>query len=255
MDIPDCQRLHLGRFKLKGLSGPGKISNVSIGDKREDLVVFILYRATSTCGECGLSLRKGDMIRLKGEKGALCLGCADLDHLEFLPRGDAAVTRRSTKYSRLWAVVVQWSNSRKRYERQGVLADPAAIERAVAETEADSEERARRREREAVRREGLDRKYIDQFAQAIRDEFPGIPSGAEIKIAEHACVKYSGRVGRSAAAKSFEPDAVFLAVQAHVRHAYTDYDELLFKYDNRQLARKRVREKIEAILAEWRGER
>jgi hypothetical protein len=237
---------------LKAHSSRGKILSVAVGEKREDLVVFILYRATSPCVECGLSLRKGDLIRLQGENGALCLECADLDHLEFLPRGDAAVTRRSTKYSSLWAVVVQWSNSRKHYERQGILADPAAIERAVADSEADSEERARRREREAVRREGLDRKYINQFAQSVRDEFPCIPSGADIKIAEHACLKYSGRVGRSAAAKSLEPDAIFLAVKAHVRHAYTDYDELLFKYDDRRLARKRVREKIEAILEEWR---
>jgi hypothetical protein len=51
----------------------------------------------------------------------------------------------------------------------------------------------------------------------------------------------------------FEPEAVFLAVRAHVRHAYTDYDELLFKYDDRQLAPGNVREKIETILEQWRG--
>src|SRR5437899_1254072 len=80
------------------------------------------------------------------------------------------------------------------------------------------------------RREKLDRKYVADFAQAIREQFSRIPLGADIKIAEHACLKHSGRVGRSAAAKSFEPDAVFLAVRAHVRHAYTDYDGLLFRY-------------------------
>ena len=221
-------------------------------EKRQDLIVFILRQPSSTCGECGRHLLKGNLIRLQGEKGALCLECADLDHLEFLPRGDAAITRRSTKYSKLWAVVVEWSRSRKRYERQGVLAEAEAIERALAESEADSEERAKRREREAVRRESLDRKYVAEFAQAIREQFPGIPSGADIKIAEHACLRHSGRVGRSAAAKSFEPDAMFLAVRAHVRHAYTDYDDLLFKYDNRQLARDRVRDKIETVLDEWR---
>lgn len=222
-------------------------------EKRQDLIVFILRRAASTCGECGRELHRGNLIRLQGEKGALCLECADLDHLEFLPRGDAAITRRSTKYSKLWAVVVQWSRSRNRYERQGILAEPEAIERALAESEADSEERARRREREAARRENLDRKYLAEFAQAIREQFPRIPSGADIKIAEHACLKHSGRVGRSAAAKSFEPDAVFLAVRAHVRHAYTDYDELLFKHDDRQLARERVRERVETVLEEWRA--
>lgn len=221
-------------------------------EKRENLVVFIQSRASSTCAECGGELVKGDLIRLQREKGVLCLECADLDHLEFLPRGDAAVTRRSTKYSKLWAVVVEWSRTRNRNERQGILAEPEAIERALAESEADSEERASRREREAVRRDGLDRKYVAEFAQAIRLQFPRVPSGADIKIAEHACLKHSGRVGRSAAAKSFEPDAVFLAVRAHVRHAYTDYDALLFKYDDRQLARDRVRDKIEMVLDEWR---
>ncbi len=221
--------------------------------KRQDLVVFIQNRSSATCGECGRNLLKGNLIRLQDEKGALCLECADLDHLEFLPRGDAAITRRSTKYSKLWAIVVEWSRSRKRNERQGVLAEPEAIERALAESEADSEERAKRREREAVRRESLDRKYVTEFAQAIREQFPSVPSGADLKIAEHACLKHSGRIGRSAAAKEFEPDAVFLAVRAHVRHAYTDYDELLFKYDDRHLARERVKEKIEAILDEWRG--
>jgi hypothetical protein len=221
-------------------------------EKRQDIVVFMLRRAASTCGECARELHKGNLIRLKGEKGALCLECADMDHLEFLPRGDAAITRRSAKYSKLWAVVVQWSRSRNRYERQGILAESEAIERALAESEADSEERAGRRDREAVRREQLDRKYVADFAQAIREQFPRVPSGADVKIAEHACLKHSGRVGRSAAAKSFEPDAVFLAVRAHVRHAYTNYDELLFKYDDRHLARDRVRDRVEAVLDEWR---
>jgi hypothetical protein len=149
--------------------------------------------------------------------------------------------------------VVEWSRSRNRYERQGILAEPEAIDRAAAESEADSEIRAQRREREAERREKLDRKYVAEFAQAIRSQFPRIQPGADIKIAEHACLKYSGRVGRSAAAKSFHPDAVLLAVRAHVRHNYTNYDELLFRFDNRGLAREMVHERIETVLDKWRG--
>jgi hypothetical protein len=38
-----------------------------------------------------------------------------------------------------------------------------------------------------------------------------------------------------------------------VQASYTDYDELLFKYDDRHLARERVRGKIETVLDEWRG--
>ena len=104
-----------------------------------------------------------------------------------------------------------------------------------------------------MRREGIDRKYMAEFAQAIREQFPRIPAGADIKIAEHACLKYSGRVGRSAAAKTFEPDAVFLAVRAHVRHTYTDYDESAVQFDDRRFARETVKEKIETVLEEWRG--
>jgi hypothetical protein len=49
-----------------------------------------------------------------------------------MPSGDAALTRRATKASRLSAVVVRRSTRRNRHERQGILAEPAAIEQAVA---------------------------------------------------------------------------------------------------------------------------
>ena len=66
-------------------------------------------------------------------------------------------------------------------------------------------------------------------------------------IAEHACLKYSGRVGRSAAAKDFDKEAIRLAVIAHIRHAETEYDELLSKGYDRQAARVFVKEKVEQI--------
>ena len=89
---------------------------------KEDIVVFITRRE-GKCADCGREISKGDWIRLEKEQ-PLCLDCADLEHLEYLPRGDAALTRRATKYSPLRAVVVQWSRSRQVYERQGILADP-----------------------------------------------------------------------------------------------------------------------------------
>jgi hypothetical protein len=57
----------------------------------------------------------------------LCVVCARLDHLVFLPAGDAGLTRRARKASTLTAVVVRFSRSRKRYERQGLLVEPAAL--------------------------------------------------------------------------------------------------------------------------------
>src|SRR5258708_12491819 len=82
----------------------------------EELKVFISNR-DSTCGECGEDLGRKAWITLVRDKGALCLSCADLDHLIFLPSGDAALTRRARKHALLSAVVLKWSRARKHYER------------------------------------------------------------------------------------------------------------------------------------------
>jgi len=81
-----------------------------------DLRVFISNRE-SRCDDCGEDLGRRAMIVLAGDRGALCLTCADLDHLTFLASGDAALTRRARKHSTLAAVVLKWSRARKRYER------------------------------------------------------------------------------------------------------------------------------------------
>ena len=108
------------RWNLRSLTMPESEST------NQEIVVFIANR-DSTCGECGESLGRKAWIRLAGDKGALCLSCADLDHLAFLPSGDTALTRRAKKYSGLSAVVLQWSRARKRYERQGLLVEEAAL--------------------------------------------------------------------------------------------------------------------------------
>jgi hypothetical protein len=100
--------------------------------KTDEIKVFISNR-DSTCGECGEDLGRKAWITLVRDKGALCLSCADLDHLIFLASGDAALTRRACKHSLLSAVVLKWSRARKRYERQGLLVEEAALELAEDE--------------------------------------------------------------------------------------------------------------------------
>jgi len=218
--------------------------------ENEELKVFISNRE-SICGECGENLGPKAWITLAGDKGALCLECADLDHLEFLPTGDAALTRRARKYSTLAAVVLKWSRARKRYERQGLLVETQGLERAEEECFADNEVRERRREREAIRREESDHQYVGQFAARIRELFPNLPAGRERVIAEHACRKYSGRVGRSASAKALDEEAVRLAVVAHVRHRETKYDELLARGHDRRDARIAVAKAVMRTLESW----
>jgi hypothetical protein len=220
--------------------------------KKSDLKVFITTRE-STCDECGEDLGRRAWITLLEDKGALCLTCADLDHLIFLSAGDAALTRRSRKYSTLAAVVLKWSRARKRYERQGLLVEAKALEQAEVECLADSEARARRRERAAERRAEVDRQYVERFSARVRELFPGCPTDREVTIAEHACLKYSGRVGRSAAAKDLDENAVRLAVLAHIRHVETPYDTLLAQGIERWDARAQVDRVVDRVLTDWAG--
>jgi hypothetical protein len=218
---------------------------------RRDLLVFVSNRE-SRCDDCGDDLGQHAMIVLAGDRGALCLSCADLDHLAFLPPGDAALTRRARKYSTLAAVVLKWSRARKRYERQGLLVEEEALQHAEAECLNDAEARARRREREAERRAELDAMFVARFAARIRELYPGCPPDRPEHIASHACLKYSGRIGRSAAAKRLDDEAVQLAVAAHVRHDETNYDDLLARGVERWDARDRVRTDVDRTLSCWR---
>jgi hypothetical protein len=59
-------------------------------------------------------------------------------------------------------------------------------------------------------------------------------------------------VGRSAAAKTLDEEAVRLAVTAHVRHAETNYDDLLLKGIERREARENVYSKVSKILDRWK---
>ncbi len=223
----------------------------AIRGKAADLKVFISSRS-STCAECREKLGRQAWIMLAGDRGALCLACADLDHLEFLPAGDAALTRRARKYSTLAPVVLKWSRARRRYERQGLLVEKAALERAETECFADADARARKRERAAEREKERDAEFVTRFASRARELFPLCPPGREREIAEHACLKYSGRVGRTAAAKALDENAVLFAVQAHVRHRETDYDELLANGLDRHQARLEVQGEVQRVLETWR---
>jgi hypothetical protein len=218
--------------------------------KTNDLAVFITT-GEAACSECGEDLGRRAWISLTKDRDALCLACADLDHLLFLPAGDAALTRRSRKHSTLVAVVLQWSRTRKRYERQGLLVEGEALTLAEQECLADADARARRRERAAARRAELDEQYVTRFAQKVRKMFPNCPPEREMIIAEHACLKYSGRVGRSAAAKRLDESAVQLAVIAHVRHAETSYGRLLVQGFERSMARAEVEGDVRRVLLEW----
>jgi hypothetical protein len=201
------------------------------------------------CTACGGS---GEFLVMEGA-GPLCLSCADMDHLVFLPAGDAALTRRARRESRLAAVVVRFSRSRRRYERRGILLEERALERAEAECLEDEDARARRRVRDEERRVAEDRRFQAELAREITRLFQGCPRERTEEIARHAATRGSGRVGRTSAARALDAEAITLAVVASVRHTETSYDELLMSGLSRADARNRVRADVDRVLDRWRA--
>jgi hypothetical protein len=202
-----------------------------------------------TCEECGGT---GDLLLMEDD-APLCLACADLDHLTYLPAGDATLTRRARKASALSAVVVRFSRSRKRYERRGVLVEEPALRQAEASCLDDAEVRVRRRARDDMRRHAADVQLDERLAEEIGRRFPGCPPERAEEIASHTAARGSGRVGRSAAGQRLDAHAVELAVAASVRHRDTGYDALLMAGVPRGQARERVRAEVAAVLDRWRS--
>lgn len=224
-------------------------SSADARKKGEDLLVFVSSKGF-TCVECATEFDRGAFLMLD-DPGPYCLGCADLAHLEFLGSGDTALTRRSRKASRLSAIVLKWSSARRRYERQGILAEPEAIERAEAECLADAEARNRRRLRAEVLRVVQDGEFIQELARAIQVQFPRCPAERAQAIARHTGQRGSGRIGRTGAGRALDPEAVRLAVVASVRHKDTDYEDLLMQGLPRNVARDEVWDQVRAVLSSW----
>jgi hypothetical protein len=136
-----------------------------------ELVVFQKVSEEGNCSECGMELPQGECLLM--EKGKpLCLVCADLDHLVFLPAGDAALSRRARKHSSLVAVVVRFSRARKRYERQGLLVTEDGLAKAEDECAADAPARAAARARASIQRQEEDCEFVGALAAAIAQRYP-----------------------------------------------------------------------------------
>ncbi|MET4217106.1 hypothetical protein ACVWWG_003692 [Bradyrhizobium sp. LB7.2] len=88
-----------------------------------ELVVVQPLNAEWRCHRCGGT---GDLLIMENP-GPACLRCVGLGDLEFLPAGDALLTRRVKANSTRHAVVVRFSTTRGRYERQGLLVEPQAL--------------------------------------------------------------------------------------------------------------------------------
>lgn len=212
--------------------------------------VFEILR-DGKCSECGVEIGEGAFLFMEAEQ-PLCLVCAGFGDLEFHVAGDLALTRRATKHSARNAVVVRFSRTRRRYERQGVFVETSALDRAERECAEDADERAAGCAREAVRRREEDRKLVARMAKQIGVLFSCCPPHELATIAEHTAARGGGRVGRTEAGGNLEEGALTAAVVAAVRHKHTEYDKLPVRGMDRTAARERVAGKIDEIMAAWR---
>lgn len=98
------------------------------------------------------------------------------------------------------------------------------------------------------RRAAVDEQFRGEFADAIREQFPGCPTARAAAIAYHAAVRRTRHARRAST-----PAAVRQAVAASVRHVDTDYGDLLMSGMDCDEARQRVRAQGDGVLDAWRG--
>jgi hypothetical protein len=120
---PTIERLYRTHWVSNALSEKKRERLAEKASKAPELVVVQPLNSDWTCHRCGGT---GGLLIMENS-GPACLGCMGLDDLEFLPAGDALLTRRVKAKSAKSAVVVRFSRTRKRYERQGLLVDPLAL--------------------------------------------------------------------------------------------------------------------------------
>jgi hypothetical protein len=92
-------------------------------DRPPEVVAVLPLKSDWKCHRCGGS---GDYLVMENP-GPACLRCVGLGDLEFVPAGNTLLTRRVKAKSARCAIVVRFSKARRRYERQGILAETAAL--------------------------------------------------------------------------------------------------------------------------------
>jgi hypothetical protein len=129
---PAIEERYRTHWFSRELSGKKRERLAEKASRAPDLVVIQPLNSEWTCHRCGST---GGLLMME-DPGPACLGCVGLGDLEFLPAGDALLSRRAKAKSTRCAVVVRFSRSRRRYERQGLLVEPPALADAQQDIEA-----------------------------------------------------------------------------------------------------------------------
>lgn len=179
---------------------------------------------------------------------------------DILWKGDAAFTRRVRKG-------LHWVIMTKKKEWTEVAGTAAPVENIeCAFEELGGEEGAKRRQRGKEKGQKKREKHLtEQLKTAILQRFPKIPK-EDLSCVLETC-RRPGAVGTAQWLYFTTKEsnsvacgrAAYLAARAHVRHNYTQYDEILSKLsfelppdDAKKAARSSVASRIERVLEEWK---
>jgi hypothetical protein len=150
---------------------------------------------------------------------------------DFLPSGDAFVTRQVKRAGDYWLAWLPRTRNRRHRTAIGVFAPSEAIEAAQAKAAETDADRAIRRAVGARYRERKEDRYRQELADAIVGFVAFVTTHAKLasSIAESAAARAgevgSGRVGRTRTLSIEERAA--LAARAHIRHHHTEYEARL----------------------------
>lgn len=120
---PTIERLYRTHWVSPVLSERKRERLAEMANRAPELVVIQPLNDEWTCHRCGGT---GGLLVIENP-GPACLRCVGLDDLEFLRAGNDLLTRRVKATSARSAVVVRFSRSRRRYERQGLLVESEAV--------------------------------------------------------------------------------------------------------------------------------
>ncbi len=157
------------------------------------------------------------------------------DGWEFVPSGDAFITRRVKAAGRYWLAWTPRTRNRPHRRALGLIAPAKAISGAREAADATADRRAAQRGSGAKYRERQEAGYRDRLAVAIVSYLDFAPAHAELAdgIAQRAAARAgevgSGRVGRTQLL-SLERRAE-LAARADIRHNHTNYEDHLAEID------------------------
>lgn len=120
---PEIERAYRTHWVSPVLSEKKRERLAAKASRAPELVAIVPSQDEWTCHRCGGT---GDLLMME-EGGPACLACVGLGDLVFLPAGEALLSRRAKARSQRHAVVVRFSRTRGRYERQGLMVEPQVL--------------------------------------------------------------------------------------------------------------------------------